>query len=356
MVALSFVRSRGRAAGAAPRLGQRGFALAELALAVALTTMILVWAASRIVHEVDDAAARATGVWLLELKRGMDNMLRQHFADLAEGVAPVDQAGLPLYADPLAPRLAELKAQGHLPSGFPESGAIGGGAAIRILRDARCPEAGCRLDALVHQAEPLLAGGAAPDLMRIAAAVGAAGGYGGAATATRVRGANFDFPNPPAPGMAPLAAGTLAAWAALGTAEYDLFVRMRDTRDPDLRGPLSVAGSVSTGGRLRTDEFLSLGGIAAAGAACPEAGLVARDPDSTLLVCRKGAWLPADTGFGGAYAYNNRYGCAHYSGVSTANPRTGTCACPAGYRAIIVSAGGKWTETEGWTTGYVCVR
>src|SRR5690606_34510387 len=71
MVALSFVRSRGRAAGAAPRLGQRGFALAELALAVALTTMILVWAASRIVHEVDDAAARATGVWLLELKRGM---------------------------------------------------------------------------------------------------------------------------------------------------------------------------------------------------------------------------------------------------------------------------------------------
>jgi hypothetical protein len=42
--------------------------------------------------------------------------------------------------------------------------------------------------------------------------------------------------------------------------------------------------------------------------------------------------------------------------VSTANPRTGACSCPAGYSAVIVSAGGKWTDTEGWTTGYVCVR
>ncbi|WP_028353540.1 hypothetical protein [Bordetella petrii] len=352
MVTSFFARKRASAAGRL-RYAQRGFALAELALAVALTSMILVWAASRIVHEVDDAAARATGVWLLELKRGLDNMLRQHFADLAEGVAPVGQNGLPLYADPLAPRLAELKAQGHLPSGFPESGAIGGGAAIRILRDARCPEAGCRLDALAHLAEPLLAGDAAPDLMRIAAAVGATGGYGGAATATRVRGANFDFPNPPAPGMAPLAAGTLAAWAALGTAEYDLFVRMRDTRDPSLGGPLSVAGDISTGGRLRTDEYLALGGIGVAGQPCPaaSAGLFSRGAGGGLLECRGGAWRTVGGAFGGLYTTNSLYGCRRPAGF---NPLTGKCSCPAGYAPMLVSRD-LWDEDGSNTSAYICV-
>ena len=253
-----------------PRARQEGFALLELTLAVALGSMILIWAANRLVHQVDDAAGRAAGVWMLELKRGLDNMLRQHFDSLAEGVPALDANGLPLYADLLAPRLAELKAHGHLPVAFPETGALGGGVAIRILRDARCPGAGCRLDALAYGAGPvLLADGSAPDLMRIGAAIEAAGGYGGTATAARLRGANFDFPNPPMPAMPALAPGTLAVWAGLGTADYDLYVRRHDTRNPQLRGDLSVAGAMSAAGRLHTDEYLSLGGVAVAGAACP---------------------------------------------------------------------------------------
>ncbi|HYG44828.1 MAG TPA: prepilin [Bordetella sp.] len=327
-------------------------------MAVALASMILVWSANRLVHQVDDAAGRAAGVWLLELKRGLDNMLRQHFDSLAEGVPAQDENGLPLYANLFAPQLAELKAHGHLPAGFPETGALGGGVAIRILRDARCPGEGCRLDALAYGTAPVLvADGTAPDLMRIGAAVEASGGYGGSATATQVRGANFGFANPPAPGMPALAVGTLAVWAGFGTAEYDLYVRRRDTRDPDLQGELSVAGPIAAAGRLHTDEYLSLGGIATAGAACPVAGgLLARGADGTVLGCRQGTWAMVGGNFGGAYASNNRYGCAHYSGRSTANPLTGSCSCPAGYAAVIISAGGKWTETEGWTTGYVCVR
>ncbi|MBV7482371.1 prepilin [Bordetella sp. BOR01] len=329
----------------------------ELAVAVAVASMILIWGANRLVHQVDDAAGRAAGVWMLELKRGLDNVLRQHFDSLAEGVPARDGSGLPLYADLFAPQLAELKAHGHLPAGFPETGALGGGVAIRILRDARCPGAGCRLDALAYGTAPVLvADGTAPDLMRIGAAVEAAGGYGGSATATRVRGANFDFANPPAPGMPALAPGTLAIWAGFGTADYDLFVRRRDTRDPDLQGGLSVAGPVTTTKRLHTDEYLSLGGIAVLGTACAAStGLLASGADGTLLGCRQGRWAMVGGNFGGAYASNNRYGCAHYSGQSTANPLTGTCSCPPGYAAVIVSAGGKWTETEGWTTGYVCV-
>jgi len=351
-----FLPPAGRTHVLAPRRRHGGFALLELAVAVALAGMILIWGANRIVHQVDDAAARAGGVWLFELKRGLDSMLRQHFDSLAEGLPARDAEGRPLYADLQAPQLAELKVHGHLPAGFPEAGAPGGGIAIRILRGADCPGAQCRLDALAYGAGPLLsADGSAPDLMRISAAVEATGGYGGAATASRVRGANFDFPNPPVPGMPPLAAGTLAVWAGFGAADHDLYVRRRDTRDPDLQGPLSVAQGVAAGGRLRTDEYLSLGGIAAIGTACPAAdpGLLARSADGALLGCRGGRWVTAGGGFGGAYALNNLYGCGH-PGVSVANPVTGRCSCPAGHTAIPLSTdalGGDGSVT----VGYVCV-
>src|SRR5690606_16352721 len=67
------------------RAGQSGFALLELAIALALASMVLIWTANRLVHQADDAAGRATGVWLLELKRGLDRMLERHFDSLAEG-------------------------------------------------------------------------------------------------------------------------------------------------------------------------------------------------------------------------------------------------------------------------------
>ncbi|MBO1110719.1 prepilin [Bordetella petrii] len=352
---MGITTSHTRAAGSSrPHPGQAGFALLELTLAVAVASMILIWGANRLVHQVDDAASRAAGVWMLELKRGLDNMLRQHFDSLAEGVPALGANGLPLYADPLAPRLAELKAHGHLPAAFPESGALGEGVAIRILRDARCPGAGCRLDALAYGAGPvLLADGSAPDLMRLSAAIEAAGGYGGAATAARVRGANFDFPNPPEPAMPALAPGTLAVWAGFGAADYDLYVRRRDTRDPDLQGGLSVAGALSSAGRLHTGEFLSLGGVAVAGTACPGgAGLVARSANGGLLDCRGGVWTAMQGSFGGAYALNRLLGCGH--SASSANPVTGACSCPRGYAAVLVSKG-LWADNGSTTFSYVCV-
>lgn len=332
--------------------GQAGFALLELAVALALTTMLLIWGANRLAHRADDAAARAAGVWMLELKRGLDNMLRQHFDSLAEGVPALDPNGVPLYADLLAPRLAELKAHGHLPAGFPDTGAMGAGVAIRVLRDARCPGAGCRLDALAYGTEPVLAaGGTAPDLMRIGAAIEAAGGYGGSASAARVRGANFDFANPPAPGMPALPPGTLVVWAGFGTADYDLYVRRHDPRDPELRGPLSVAGDLSSQGRLQIGEYLAVGGTAVAGTACSGTGLFARATAGGLLECRGGRWTAAfGSAFGGAYATQGQ-GCGAYSSV---NPLTGWCSCPGGYTPVLVSKD-LWSQEGSVTFSYVCV-
>jgi hypothetical protein len=340
------------------RPAQRGFALLELAIAAAVTSMVVIWAASRLVEQVEDAAAQTTGVWLLEIKHAMDGMLALHFDSLAGGVAPQDATGRLLYVDAWAPTLAELKARGHLPLAFPEFSTLKLGAGIRIVRGLDCPGDGCRLDAVVYTLAPLVVrGSAAPDAMRIAAVTMATAGYGGSVTAAapnRLRGSAFDFANP-LPGGPPLAAGTVAVWSGLDGAAQARFVRMRDARNPDFQGSLSVAAAVSSGGRLTSGEHLWLKGKATPGALCEQVGLFGSDHNGALLSCLSGAWVN-EGGFGGAYALNNQYGCHHYSGISTANPRTGGCSCPSGFTAVLVSAGGKWTETEGWTEGFICVR
>src|SRR5690606_41174134 len=89
------------------RAGQSGFALLELAIALALASMVLIWPANRLVLQADDAAGRPTGVWLLELKRGLDRMLERHFDSLAVGTPALVEGGLPLYGDLFAPLLSE---------------------------------------------------------------------------------------------------------------------------------------------------------------------------------------------------------------------------------------------------------
>jgi len=348
-----------------------GFALLELSIALLVGTLLAVWGTAALMRRVDDAGAQAMGVWLLEVRQATARMLERHFEALAAGAAPRDGQGRALYADPTAPTLAEFRAQGLLPEGFPDASTGGVQARVRLLRTQPCPGDTCRLDALVYTSQPLRTSNGEPDLMRMAVLSGAAGGYAGYAMAGqggRLRGPAFDFPNPYAAGVAALPAGTPVLWAGMDLATADRYVRRHDTRDPLLEtsltatggitagGAIQAAAGVSSGGRLKTAEFLELGGTVTAGRACPSSALVARLDQGGLATCRNGVWTGEDGGFGGAYADNNRYGCAQYGGQSTVNPRTGKCSCPAGYRKVIVSAGGKWNDVEGWTTGYVCVR
>ncbi|CAB3715434.1 MULTISPECIES: prepilin [Achromobacter] len=341
------------------RPGHSGFSLLGMTLALALAAMAAIWASNQLVQRVEDAAARSTGTWLTQIRLALDQALSTHFTALAKGEPPRNGQGAPLFADPLAPTVAELRAAGFLPGGFPDRSALGFAAQLRIARAAACPGAQCRLDGLAYGAQPLLKTGTQlPDLIGMAAVIEAADGYGGAVwpgAPGRLRGAAFNFANPLAAGMPAYAPGTVAVWAAAGAGaagpDLERFVKIRDTRDPQLQGSLSVASSASVGG------YLSVGARAAAGQYCGAAnGTMANSPEGELLTCQSNVWTQASGGFGGAYSLNYPLGCYHYTGASTANPRTGACSCPAGYSAVIVSAGGKWTETEGWTTGYVCVR
>ncbi|WP_269768438.1 type II secretion system protein [Bordetella genomosp. 8] len=352
------------------RAGQRGFALLELTVAVAITCMLAIWAAERLLHQVDSVAEQAAGRWLLEIHGALDGMLVRHGAALAEGDVPVDGQGRALYADPWAPSLAELRGEGHLPASFPDHGPLGMRATVRLWRDGACPGQACRVEALAYARAasgpatgpgvPVAAPGGparSPDLSRIAGILLATGGLGAGVSELaphRLRGAGFDLPNPPAPGMARLPIGTVAVRAGREAGDAGRYLRTQDARDPQFRGDVSATGTLSTGGRLVAGEHLKLGAVEVAGTPCPESGLLARDGDGGLLNCAAGTWA-VPGGFGGAYATNSGIGCG-IVGRSSINPRTGACSCPPGHRAVLVAAGGERDAEVGWTEGYVCLR
>lgn len=339
------------------RQQQAGFSLIGLAVALAITTAVAIWASNEVVHGIEASAARSTGVWMTQIRLAVTDVVSRHSEALSQGDPPRDGQGQPLFENALRPTLAELRAHGHLPADFPDRSALGFGADIQLIRSQTCPDEPCRIDGVVYADKPLLKKGTElPDDVAMASVIASADGYGGAVwphAPSVLRGAAYGFPNPLTAEGPAYAPGTLALWAGLGTGYPDMsrYVKMRDTRDPDLQGELSVAGSVGAGG------YVTIGAREIPGHACAvQSGTLATSAIGQLLSCESGVWMQASGGFGGAYSINYPLGCFHYTGVSTANPRTGQCSCPAGYAGVIVSAGGKWTETEGWTTGYVCVR
>ncbi len=342
---------------AARQRRQAGFSLVGLVLALAITTAVAIWASNEVVHNIEASAARSTGAWMTQIRLAVAGVVARHSDALSKGASPVDAQGLPLFVDALRPTLAELRSHGHLPGDFPDKSAMGFGADIQITRTTTCPAEPCRLDGLIIADKPVLKKGTQlPDQIAMASVIEAAAGYGGAVwpdAPSQLRGAAYRFPNPVAPGLPTYAPGTLALWAGVGSGPPDLsgYVKMRDTRDPDLQGQLSVAGNLDAGGHV------TVGAREIPGHSCgAQAGTLATSSVGQLLSCESGVWMQASGGFGGAFSTNYPLGCFHYTGVSTANPRTGQCSCPEGYAGVIISAGGKWTETEGWTTGYVCVR
>ena len=228
---------------------QRGVTLVEVAVAASIAMVLAVLAAGRLMQEVDDAAAHATGTYLLAVKGALDGYLVQHYDALASG------QDIPGVAAPLAPTLSELRAAGMLQASFPDRTPFNQDVAIRIERSGACPGAGCRMDALVHTTTPLRPPGAAEaNDQLLAQVVMASGGFGGAAYSRQpsvVRGATFTVANPLG-----ATAGTVGALASLDTTLFQQFVRMRDTRNPDLRGGLDVQGAV------RLHDTLTLRGAA----------------------------------------------------------------------------------------------
>jgi len=338
---------------------QRGFAMLELIATILIATLLAVWGAGTLVQKIDDAAAQTSAIWMLSVKNAVRRYVERYAPELAD-VPAADALAHKGYVNWAAPSLGELKADGMLSRGFPERGVRGIAVGIRLVHGGECPGDNCRLEALVYSDRAFIRSqtGRVDDQM-IAQWLMAAQGWGGSVTHARpdfITGAAFEWPNPPAAGVDRLPEGTVAMAITLEQLADSQYLRVGDARNPDFQGQATVRGDITTMASLNVQDYLVLGAQNYASDACAQNGAIAREYYGGLLVCRSNRWRSAGRGGGGGFSVNSLYGCNTAGGVSTANPVTGTCGCPAGFSVVIISDGGSQTEPEGRTRGYLCVE
>ena len=358
-----------------------GFALLELIIAMALASLLALWGGSFWMQQAEDAAAQSTGIWLLTLKKAVDQMLVRQ-ADLLVGIVQPEPGGSG-YRDIWHPTIAELIAAGHLSTGFPSRPALGYEARVRVFTpQGACLTRGCKIEALVW-AQPV-AGQLrlANDTNRLGKLLTALEGQGASVhpfLPKRIKGAIVDRPNPPSAELAPLPIGTIAALSFYDSTQYAHFVRQNDLRDTVLKGKLEVAQEIRTpadvvvgaalraGTRISAGEYLQVGALAAEGNACEATGLIGRGEDGNLLACHQGRWQLSGASFGGVFlthSWRSCHGNRHLaeflfwnqSDVSMVNPKTGQCNCPAGFSPMLLAAWGFKGQESGEYRSFLCLR
>ena len=358
-----------------------GFALLELIIAMALASLLALWGGSFWMQQAEDAAAQSTGIWLLTLKKAVDQMLVRQ-ADLLVGIVQAEPGGSG-YRDIWRPTIAELMTAGHLSKGFPSKPALGYEAHVRVFApQGACLTRGCKIEALVW-AQPV-AGQLrqANDTNRLGKLLMALEGQGASVhpfMPQRIKGSTIDRPNPPSAELAHLPIGTIAANSFYDSTQYAHFVRQNDLRDTVLKGKLEVAQGVSTptdvvagaslraGARVSAGEYLQVGALAAEGGVCEAQGLIGRGVDGNLLSCHQGRWQLSGASFGGAYlthSWRSCHGNRHLaeflfwnqSEVNMVNPKTGQCNCPAGFSPMLLATWGFKDQDTGEYRSFLCLR
>jgi len=358
-----------------------GFALLELIIAMALASLLALWGGSFWMQQAEDAAAQSSGVWLLTLKKAVDQMLVRQ-ADVLVGIVQPEPGGSG-YRDIWRPTIAELIAAGHLSKGFPGRPPLGYEARVRVFTpEGACLTRGCKIEALVW-AQPV-AGQLrqANDTNRLGKLLTALEGQGASVhpfLPHRIKGPSIDRPNPPSAELTTLPIGTIAALSFYDSTQYAHFVRQHDLRDTVLNGKLEVAQGISTQAdvvagatvraqtRISAGEYLQVGALAAEGNACEAQGLIGRGVDGNLLSCHQGRWQLSGASFGGAFLTHSWRSCRgnrhlaeiffwNPSEVSMVNPKTGECNCPAGFSPMLLAAWGFQDHQSGEYRSFMCLR
>lgn len=333
---------------------QRGFALLELVIAAGLALLIVIWGAQALVNRINDTTAQHSARWMLMVRTAVQGFLEQEGEQLRQAVDPSDLLSQG-YRDWTSPQLAEFKAAGLLAAGFPESIRPLGGVRIRIVRDGECPGEGCRIAALLHSQQPFMKSASVVDEQMLAQWQLASEGLGGIVHPSQpllIRGPTFQRSNPPDGGPV-LPPGTVAMVVSDDQLSM-AYLRVRDERDPEFQSDASIRGNISAGGVVSVGEHLQLMSTGDWLELCPAEGAVTHNPQVGLLLCRNGVWDKAARS-GGGFSINSNYDCFTPEGRSSANPVTGRCTCPTGYRAVPISEGGTEGSGRGLTRGYLCV-
>lgn len=350
---------------------QHGFALFELILAIALASLIAMWAATVWMRQVDDALAHSMGVWLHSVQKGMNQMLRRQ-SDFMSGMTQ-DLMGASQYASLHSPTIPELILAGHLPKGFAIKPPLAYQVSIHVASpEGDCAMMGCRIEALIYAQPALSEVSRATDITRIGKILLAMQGEGASVhpiRPDRIQGPGVDIANQVEGQSIPLPAGSIVAKSFYDSSHLAHLVRREDRRDTALEGQLNVRKGIFSDadihtkaglhakGRITAGEYLQLAGRASAGQACQSEGLIGYGSQGDLLTCHAGSWRSHGGRFGGVFSWHSFHGCGVVAfGPDMSNPYTGGCSCPEGFSQVQIS---RWkdevTELGDFRT-YICLR
>lgn len=240
-----------------PRL-QRGFTLIELIVVLSIAAIVgAVVNSQKTIDEAEETVAHGTGEYLMTLREGLNLYQQTNYLLLEQG-DPV-----PGFADPLGPTVAELKGKAFVSSGTPEKGPLAFVPVISLTRTG-CPGATCQIVGVVRTPGSFTSPrtGTTPryDLaMKAQSIMRGTAGLSFPGDTANIRGATFSIANP-VPGTP---GAVLATVAFMNTSFYNQFVRIQDTRDPDLQGNLSAKGDLKILGTSTLAGNTSIGGTLA---------------------------------------------------------------------------------------------
>jgi len=306
------------------RQAVRGYSIVEVLVAITIMAILGIYGNAKYARESEEVIAEGAGLHIKMVATAAERLTLLNFDNYANGLP------IPGVANPLQPTVAELVALGRLNAGFPSGpGALPTRQSLRIdILKTNCPGENCELVTLVCTTAPLTLGGAYTRFDLVQTVVDQQDGSGGQSAIGAggfIRGPAINVANPVG-NVEGIACGS----SLLDTALYQRFVQRQDTRDPDLKGNLTVAGATTIGGAttinnnatvtgtMNVGGDTSLGGCAKIIASTGRAGFGCTDPNDlpggytggvrSPDVVAHGRILASDnpgsfTGANGAYAY-----------------------------------------------------
>lgn len=208
-----------------------------------------------------DIEADALDMYRIALQRYVDDA----YSELQTG-SPVTRNAVTLTpAQSLSPTVAQLIGMNYLNAGFSNTTLlVDGGSYQNVIRrdPVGCVTIACNIEGLAWITVPFFERGTAftngPIIGQMLTRLGGFGGTsieGSTANITGT-GASWTQPNP----VAGNPAGVVAARFGFSSAAFMNYIRINDLRDPDLFGPLTVAGDTRLKSNLQVDGTLKVDG------------------------------------------------------------------------------------------------
>jgi Tfp pilus assembly protein PilE len=263
-----------------PLQRQHGGMLLGVIIAVMIIAVLMIGLIRSNIEKANERAGAAQGQTLLDINKALGKYITESNNTLALQTSGIISG----VANTLSPTLTELQALGYLSANFSSTPANGGSYVTQIvLLPAGCVATACNIATRLWLTKPVLDGFTLkPDIKRIGALLGVVGGNAGFSdpqTPSVIRGAGWTLANP----LGSIA-GSILVINGFGSTVDSNYVRMRDSRDPNLQGNLTVAGNVTSSG------YLGLGGTATFGGACSSSGLLGKTSNGVLMICQGGSW------------------------------------------------------------------